>query len=189
MTGPYPGIRDAIAVVQDGPRLGHPRLGWWVGAPRPESDTRGLETPLLAASVEGGRVNETRDDLSAVSVPSPAEPVRQLSWRSYATARLAEWAHLDVTVQHTPGAAPGNGLVLVAHPPAAGTLAGRIELHLDGTEVGAATASPCGSCPDGQPRPRPRRRRVPAPRLRPHARGGRGGPGSGRPATVTRCAT
>jgi GNAT superfamily N-acetyltransferase len=59
---------------------------------------------------------------------------------------LAEWAHLDVTVQHAPAAAPGDGLVLVAYPPAAGTLAGRIELHLDGTEVGAVTASLCASC-------------------------------------------
>ncbi len=63
-----------------------------------------------------------------------------------AARRLAEWAHLDVTIQHAPGTAPGNGLVLVAHPPAAGTLAGRIELHLDGAEVGAVTASLCASC-------------------------------------------
>ncbi|RSD16340.1 N-acetyltransferase [Amycolatopsis eburnea] len=60
--------------------------------------------------------------------------------------RLAEWALLDVTVQHPPDAAPTGGLVLVAHPPAAGTLAGRIALHLDGTEVGSVTASPCGKC-------------------------------------------
>ncbi|WP_410574376.1 GNAT family N-acetyltransferase [Amycolatopsis sp. cmx-4-61] len=60
--------------------------------------------------------------------------------------RLAEWALLDVTVQHAPDAAPGGGLVLVAHPPAAGTLAGRIALHLDGAEVGSVTASPCGRC-------------------------------------------
>ena len=59
---------------------------------------------------------------------------------------LAEWAHLDVTVQHTPGTAPADGLALVAYPPAAGTLTGRIELQLDGTEVGAITASPCASC-------------------------------------------
>jgi GNAT superfamily N-acetyltransferase len=63
-----------------------------------------------------------------------------------AARRLAEWAHLDVTVQHAPGTAPGDGLVLIAHPPAAGTLAGRIALYLDGTEVGAVTASPCASC-------------------------------------------
>ncbi|MFB9686030.1 GNAT family N-acetyltransferase [Amycolatopsis plumensis] len=60
--------------------------------------------------------------------------------------RLAEWAHLDVTVQHAPETAPGDGLVLVACPPAVGMLAGRIELHLDGVEVGAVTASPCASC-------------------------------------------
>lgn len=60
--------------------------------------------------------------------------------------RLAEWALLDVTVQHPPETAPGGGLVLVAHPPAVGTLAGRIELRLDGMEVGSVTASPCGWC-------------------------------------------
>ncbi len=63
-----------------------------------------------------------------------------------AARRLTEWAHLDVTVQHPTGTAPGNGLVLVAHPPAAGTLAGRIELRLDGTLVGAVTASLCAGC-------------------------------------------
>src|SRR5689334_10441294 len=51
-----------------------------------------------------------------------------------AARRLAEWAHLDVTLQLAPGTEPGHGLVLVACPPTAGTLAGRIELHLDGTE-------------------------------------------------------
>ncbi|SEF38378.1 Acetyltransferase (GNAT) family protein [Amycolatopsis pretoriensis] len=60
--------------------------------------------------------------------------------------RLAEWALLDVTAQHAPDAAPGGGLVLVAYPPATGTLVGRIALHLDGTEVGTVTASPCGRC-------------------------------------------
>ncbi|MGV9362045.1 GNAT family N-acetyltransferase [Amycolatopsis sp. NPDC003731] len=60
--------------------------------------------------------------------------------------RLAEWALLDVTVQHRPDAAPTNGLVMVVHPPATATLAGRIELRLDGTEVGSVTASPCGRC-------------------------------------------
>ncbi|MFF1608815.1 GNAT family N-acetyltransferase [Amycolatopsis sp. NPDC058278] len=60
--------------------------------------------------------------------------------------RLAEWALLDVTVQHPPDAAPTGGLVLVAHSPAAGTLAGRIALHLDGAEVGSVRASPCGKC-------------------------------------------
>lgn len=60
--------------------------------------------------------------------------------------RLAEWAHLDVSVQYEPGAAPGDGLVLVAYAPVAETRAGRIELHLDGTEIGAVTASPCVSC-------------------------------------------
>ncbi|MEV6825651.1 GNAT family N-acetyltransferase [Amycolatopsis sp. NPDC051102] len=63
-----------------------------------------------------------------------------------AARRLAEWAHLDVTIQHTPGTKPGDGLILVARPPTAGTLAGRIELHLDGTEVGAVTAGLCASC-------------------------------------------
>lgn len=63
-----------------------------------------------------------------------------------AARRVAEWAHLDVTAQHTPATAPGEGLVLVAHPPAAGTLAGRIGLCLDGTEVGCATASLCVPC-------------------------------------------
>ncbi len=58
-----------------------------------------------------------------------------------AARRLAEWAHLDVTFQHAPGRAPGVGLVLVARPPAAGRPAGRVELHLDSTEVGAVTAS------------------------------------------------
>lgn len=60
--------------------------------------------------------------------------------------RLAEWALLDVTVQHPSDAAPTGGLVLVTHPPAAGALTGRIALHLDGTEVGSVTASPCGKC-------------------------------------------
>ncbi|MET8848649.1 GNAT family N-acetyltransferase [Amycolatopsis sp. NPDC004625] len=60
--------------------------------------------------------------------------------------RLAEWALLDVTVQHAPDAAPTGGLVLVAHPPAAGRLAGRVELRLEGVEVGSVTASPCGRC-------------------------------------------
>ena len=60
--------------------------------------------------------------------------------------RLAEWALLDVTVQHPPDAAPTGGLVLAAYPPAAGTLAGRIALHLDGTGVGSVTASPSGKC-------------------------------------------
>ena len=63
-----------------------------------------------------------------------------------AARRLAEWAHLDVNVQHAPGSPPGDGLVLVAYSPPAGTLVGRIELHLDGTEVGAVTASLCASC-------------------------------------------
>lgn len=61
-------------------------------------------------------------------------------------SRLTEWAHLDVTVQHAPGTVPSNGLAPVAYPPTAGTLAGRIELHLDGTEGSAVTASPCASC-------------------------------------------
>ncbi|MEU4523447.1 GNAT family N-acetyltransferase [Amycolatopsis sp. NPDC024027] len=73
---------------------------------------------------------------------------RKVSYLDHAR-RLAEWAHLDVTVQHAPGTAPGDGLVLVARPPAAGSLAGRIELHLDGTEVGAVTASLCASCRTG----------------------------------------
>ncbi|MGV9365570.1 GNAT family N-acetyltransferase [Amycolatopsis sp. NPDC003731] len=60
--------------------------------------------------------------------------------------RLAEWAYLDVTVQHAPETAPGEGLALVARPPAGGMLAGRIELQLDGAEVGAVTASLCASC-------------------------------------------
>ncbi|WP_410675411.1 GNAT family N-acetyltransferase [Amycolatopsis sp. cmx-4-68] len=60
--------------------------------------------------------------------------------------RLAEWALLDVTVQHSPDAVLSSGLVLVADPPASGTLAGRVELRLDGGEVGSATASPCGRC-------------------------------------------
>jgi GNAT superfamily N-acetyltransferase len=60
--------------------------------------------------------------------------------------RLAEWAHLDVTVQHAPETAPGEGIALVASPPAAGTLAGRVALHLDGAQVGAVTARPCTSC-------------------------------------------
>ncbi|HWD06704.1 MAG TPA: GNAT family N-acetyltransferase [Amycolatopsis sp.] len=63
-----------------------------------------------------------------------------------ATRRLAEWAHLDVEVQRTPATGPAEGLVLVAHPPAAGSLAGRIELRLDGVEVGAVTASLCVGC-------------------------------------------
>lgn len=42
--------------------------------------------------------------------------------------------------------APGDGLALVACPPTAGTLAGRIGLHLDGAEVGSVTASLCASC-------------------------------------------
>src|SRR4051812_149601 len=63
-----------------------------------------------------------------------------------ASRHLAEWAHLDVTTQRAPGTARSDGLVLVAHPPAAGSLAGRIELHLDGTEVGAVTVSLCAIC-------------------------------------------
>ncbi|MET8848510.1 GNAT family N-acetyltransferase [Amycolatopsis sp. NPDC004625] len=63
-----------------------------------------------------------------------------------AARRLAEWAHLDVTTQHPAAAVPDDGLVLVAHPPAAGTVAGRIALHLDGVEVGAVIASPCTIC-------------------------------------------
>ncbi|WP_396126759.1 GNAT family N-acetyltransferase [Amycolatopsis sp. FBCC-B4732] len=42
--------------------------------------------------------------------------------------------------------APSDGLALVAYPPAAGTLAGRIGLQLDGAEVGTVTASPCAGC-------------------------------------------
>ncbi|QKV81138.1 GNAT family N-acetyltransferase [Amycolatopsis sp. Hca4] len=60
--------------------------------------------------------------------------------------RLAEWAHLDATSQHAADAAPGDGLVLVAHPPPAGTMAGRIELRLDGTEVGRVTVTTCTPC-------------------------------------------
>jgi GNAT superfamily N-acetyltransferase len=63
-----------------------------------------------------------------------------------ASRHLAEWALLDVTTQRTPGTARSDGLVLVAHPPTAGSLAGRIELHLDGTEVGAVTVSLCAIC-------------------------------------------
>ncbi|MGW4526944.1 GNAT family N-acetyltransferase [Amycolatopsis sp. NPDC004378] len=60
--------------------------------------------------------------------------------------RLAVRALLDVTVQHAPDAAPGSGLVLVAWPPVAGTLADRLELRLDGVEVGSVTASACRGC-------------------------------------------
>lgn len=60
--------------------------------------------------------------------------------------RLAEWAHLDVTVQYPPETAPQQGLVLVAHPPAAGSLTGRIELTLDGTVVGTLTLTCCPAC-------------------------------------------
>ena len=77
------------------------------------------------------------------------EVCRALEGCEPAARRLAEWAHLDVTVQHAPGMAPGDGLVLVARPPAAGSLAGWIELHLDGTEVGAVTVSLCASCRTG----------------------------------------
>ncbi len=46
-------------------------------------------------------------------------------------------------------AAAELGVDLDRRPPAAGSLAGRIELHLDGTEVGAVTASLCASCRTG----------------------------------------
>ncbi len=60
--------------------------------------------------------------------------------------RLAEWAHLDVTAQHLPAAAPQQGLVLVTHPPAPGALTGQIELRLDNAPVGAATVTCCPAC-------------------------------------------
>jgi GNAT superfamily N-acetyltransferase len=60
--------------------------------------------------------------------------------------RLAEWAHLDVAIQHAPDAAPGAGLVLVARPPATEAPTGRIELRLDGTTVGAASIALCIPC-------------------------------------------
>ncbi|WP_326948450.1 GNAT family N-acetyltransferase [Amycolatopsis sp. NBC_01307] len=60
--------------------------------------------------------------------------------------RLAEWAHLDVKVQHAPGAAPQDGLVLVAVPPAAGSATGKIELRLDGRATGTASLTSCSPC-------------------------------------------
>ncbi|WP_086674855.1 GNAT family N-acetyltransferase [Amycolatopsis pretoriensis] len=60
--------------------------------------------------------------------------------------RLAEWAHLDVASQQTSDAAVGEGLALLVRPPAAGTLAGRIDLHLDGAQVATATLSICVLC-------------------------------------------
>lgn len=60
--------------------------------------------------------------------------------------RLAEWAHLDVRVQHLPGAAPPDGLVLVGVPPAAGSATGKIELRLDGLTTGTASLTSCSSC-------------------------------------------
>ncbi|WP_372672728.1 hypothetical protein [Amycolatopsis kentuckyensis] len=60
--------------------------------------------------------------------------------------RLSEWAQLDVTVRHPPATAPQQGLVLVAHPAAAGAEPQRIELHLDGTVVATATVNCCAAC-------------------------------------------
>lgn len=61
----------------------------------------------------------------------------------------AEWAHLDVTIQHAAGATPALGLVLVALPPVAGTMTGQVELRLDDAPVGTATLTCCTSCRSG----------------------------------------
>ncbi|HWD05333.1 MAG TPA: hypothetical protein VG674_23075, partial [Amycolatopsis sp.] len=63
-----------------------------------------------------------------------------------AARRLAEWADLDVTTQYPPDAVPDSGLVLVVHPPAERSSAGRIELCLDGAQVGMVTLSMCAPC-------------------------------------------
>ncbi|MDQ7807343.1 GNAT family N-acetyltransferase [Amycolatopsis sp. A133] len=42
--------------------------------------------------------------------------------------------------------APEQGLILAAHPPAAGTLTGRIELRLDNNAVGSVTDTCCPAC-------------------------------------------
>ncbi|MFJ7216595.1 GNAT family N-acetyltransferase [Amycolatopsis sp. NPDC098790] len=60
--------------------------------------------------------------------------------------RLSEWAQLDVTVRHPPATAPQQGLLLVAHPAAAGAEPERIELHLDGAVVATATVTCCPAC-------------------------------------------
>jgi hypothetical protein len=39
-----------------------------------------------------------------------------------------------------------HGPVLATHPPAAGTLTGRIELRLDNTPVGTVTITYCPAC-------------------------------------------
>ncbi|WP_103349702.1 hypothetical protein [Amycolatopsis sp. CA-128772] len=73
------------------------------------------------------------------------EDCRQLEARDPHERRLAEWAHLDVTAQHSPHAAPEQGLVLVAHPPTT-SMTSRIELRLDSAPVGTATLTCCTAC-------------------------------------------
>jgi hypothetical protein len=59
---------------------------------------------------------------------------------------LCEWVHLDIAVRHRPEDAPRQGLVLLAHPAASGTVTDRIELQLDGAVVATATITCCPAC-------------------------------------------
>jgi hypothetical protein len=85
-------------------------------------------------------VAEDHVDVAVFRGRPPASPVmtssaqlcetcRLVEARDPGNRRLAEWAHLDVTAQHPPAAAPQQGLVLVARPPMAGTLTGQIKLR------------------------------------------------------------
>jgi GNAT superfamily N-acetyltransferase len=60
--------------------------------------------------------------------------------------RLAEWAHLDVTSPRAFDPTFGDGLLLTVRAPPSGTLAGQIDVHLDGTQVATTTLSICVPC-------------------------------------------
>ncbi|MFI5593600.1 GNAT family N-acetyltransferase [Amycolatopsis sp. NPDC051758] len=87
-----------------------------------------------------------QDHAVTTSSAQLCETCRRIEALDLAERRLAEWAHLDITTQHPPDTTPQQGLVLVAHPPPAGTLTGRIELVLDGTAVATLTLTCCTAC-------------------------------------------
>jgi hypothetical protein len=113
--------------------------------------------PCCVAVDSSVRVRTTRQRSVFIAQDHPVttssaqlcETCRLIEAREPHQRRLAEWAHLDITDQHLAAAAPQQGLVLIAQPPATGTPTGRIELVLDGAVVGIPAYRWTASLSDG----------------------------------------
>ncbi|MEU8632746.1 GNAT family N-acetyltransferase [Amycolatopsis sp. NPDC048633] len=77
---------------------------------------------------------------------TPCEVCRAVEACDPSERRLSEWAHLDITSPRAFDPAFDEGLLLIVRAPPPGTLAGQIDLHLDGTQVATATLSICVPC-------------------------------------------